>query len=63
VDPEEFVEAGDRGAVIGRSRGLVRASGRTFDVRVVHVRTARGGKLARLDAYVDTPAMLQALEA
>lgn len=61
VDPEEFVEADDHVVVIGRSRGTTKATGRPFNVRAVHVWQVREGRLVRLDVYLDTPAMMEAL--
>jgi ketosteroid isomerase-like protein len=63
VEPQEFVEAGDRVAVIARTRGRVRANGSEFDVRAVHVWTLKGEKVLRFEAYIDTPGMLRALGA
>jgi ketosteroid isomerase-like protein len=63
VDPEEFVEADDHVVVIGRSRGTAKATGQPFNVRAVHVWQVRDGRLLRLDVYLDTPAMMEALAA
>ena len=62
LDVEEFVRAGDHLIVLGYSRGRVKASGRHFEVRAVHVWTVRNGKAVRFEAYIDTPQMLHALE-
>lgn len=59
--PDEFFAAGDEVIVIGRLRGRTRASGRSFDVRVVHIWTVRERRVVRFAAYIDTPAMLAAL--
>ena len=61
VEPEEFVEAGDRVVAVGRTRGRVRVTGEEFDVRAVHVWALRGGKVVRFEAYIDTPKMREAL--
>jgi ketosteroid isomerase-like protein len=63
VDPEEFVEAEDHVVVIGRSHGTVKATGRPFDVRAVHVWQLHDARLLRLEVYLDTPAMVEALAA
>ena len=62
----EFVEAGSCVVALGRTRGLARATGQAFDVRAVHVWTlgdpdAGSDRITRLEAYIDTPAMLDAL--
>lgn len=61
VEIEEFIEAGDRVVAIGRTRGTVRGTGTSFDVRVAHVWTVKDGKAVKFEAYIDTPAMLRAL--
>ena len=48
---------------VGRTRGVVRATGAPFDVAEVHVFTLAGGRVTRFEAYLDTPAMLAALAA
>jgi ketosteroid isomerase-like protein len=62
VEPQEFIEAGDNIVVTGRVSGTVNANGNAFDLRVVHVWTIQDGKARRFEAYIDTPAMLKALE-
>ena len=58
---EEFVDAGDKVIVIGKTRGRVLATGAEFNIRAVHVWTVKGGKGVRFEPNVDTPKMLQAL--
>jgi ketosteroid isomerase-like protein len=58
---DEFVDAGDRVIVIGSTRGHVRATGATFNIRAVHVWTVKGGRGVRFEPNVDTPKMLEAL--
>jgi uncharacterized protein len=62
VEVEEIVSAGDRVVVIGRTRGTVRDGGTPFDIRAVHVWQIVDGKILRFEAYIDTPAILAALE-
>lgn len=61
VDVDEYVEAGDQVVVIGASRGTVRASGKPFHVRLVHVWSLKDGRVVRYESYIDTPKMLEAL--
>jgi hypothetical protein len=61
VSIERFIEAGDHVIVVGRTRGTVRASGQAFDVAIAHVWTLDGRQAVRWEAYIDTPAMLDAL--
>jgi ketosteroid isomerase-like protein len=63
VQPEEIFEAGDHVVVLGRTQGRARSSGQPFAVRIVHLWTFRAGQVVRFEAYIDTPAMLQALGA
>jgi ketosteroid isomerase-like protein len=58
---DEYIEAGDHVVVIGRSRGVVRANGKEFDVRLAHVWSLRDGRVVRLESYIDTSKMLEAL--
>ncbi|WP_179382496.1 nuclear transport factor 2 family protein [Streptomyces sp. SA15] len=62
VEPEELVEAGERVVEIGRSRGLVKGTGREFDVREVHVWELRNDKVVSFQSHIDTPEMLRVLE-
>ena len=61
VEVEEIISAGDHVVVIARTRGTARTSGASFDVRAVHVWTVVDGSIRRFEAYIDTPAMLLAL--
>jgi ketosteroid isomerase-like protein len=61
VTIERYIDAGDHVAAVGRTRGHVRAGGAPFDVPVVHVWTVRDQRIARLEVYIDTPAMREAL--
>ena len=58
-----FADGAGHVVQVGRTRGTVRATGAPFDVAEVHVFTLAGGRVARFEAYVDTPAMLAALDA
>lgn len=60
---EEYVEAGEQVVAIGRLRGKVKTTGKSFDIRIVHLWTVRQSRLVRFQAYIDTPAMLEALGA
>ena len=46
---------------MGRTRGRTRERGIAFDLAIVHVWTVRGGRITRLEVYIDTPAMQEAL--
>jgi len=63
VEPEEIVEAGDRIVMLGWSNGTVRASGRRFHVRAIHVWSLANGKAHRLECTSTPPAQLAALRA
>lgn len=62
VEPERILDAGEHTVMVGRSKGRAWSSEARFDVPVVHVWTARDGKLARLEVHMDTARMLEALE-
>lgn len=61
IEPGQFFEAGDTVVQIGRSKGIVKATGRAFDVAVVHLLTVHDDKIVRFDSYVDTRAIRAAL--
>ena len=61
VEPDEFIEAGERVVAMGHTRGRVRATDETFEVRAVHVWTLRERKVVGFEAYIDTPKMREAL--
>ena len=61
VSVERFIEAGDDIVVVGRTRGTVNATRRPFDVPIAHVWRIVDGRATRWEAYIDTPAMLEAL--
>jgi ketosteroid isomerase-like protein len=58
---EELVEAGDDVIMVGRSRGTIQANGEPYEVRLVDVIRLRDGKIRRLDIFLDTPAVLEAM--
>lgn len=60
-EPAEFISAGADVVASGRLRGRARATGRAFDLSIVHLWTVREGLIVRFAAYIDTPAMLAAL--
>jgi ketosteroid isomerase-like protein len=62
VTVERTIDAGDRVVAVGRTHGTVNATGAPFDVAVVHVWTLNEGRIAAFEAYIDTPAMLAALD-
>jgi uncharacterized protein len=59
---EDFFEAGNTVVATARTRGRVRSNDVRFDLRSVHVWTIRGAKAVGIQFYLDTPAMLAALE-
>ncbi|HMF03797.1 MAG TPA: nuclear transport factor 2 family protein [Acidimicrobiia bacterium] len=61
VTVENLFSAGDHVVQTGRTRGTVVANGTTFDVPEAHVWEVRDGKVTAFHAYIDTPAMLEAL--
>lgn len=62
VAVEEIYEAGDHVVQIGFTRGTVNATGVAFDVREAHVWEICDGKAVSFRSYIDTPAMLAALD-
>ena len=59
---DEFIDDEEGHIVaVGHTRGVVRATGREFEVPAVHVWTIREGKAVKFEAYVDTFQMRVAL--
>ena len=61
VEMRTFVDAGERVVAVGRTRGIALDTRRAFDVNAVHVWTVVDGRATRLEAFIDTPAMLAAI--
>ena len=62
VDPDQFIDDEDGHVVaVGHTRGIVRATGREFEVPAVHVWTIEEGKAVKFEAYIDAFQMRVAL--
>jgi uncharacterized protein len=62
VEPDEFLEAGDRVVALGNHHGKVK-DGDSFDARFAMVWTMRDGKAASFKEYTDTAPIDRALQA
>jgi ketosteroid isomerase-like protein len=62
ADPDEFLDAGEQVVVLGRYRGVAKATGKTLDVPFVHVWTLRDGRAVRFRQFLDTAGWVAALE-
>jgi uncharacterized protein len=62
VTVDHLIDAGSHVMAVGRTRGRTRKGGVAFDVEIAHVWTVCDARIARFEAYIDTPAMLQTLE-
>ena len=58
---ERFVDTGERVVAIGRTRGVARSTGRSFDAPVAHVWTIQDDLVVRAEFHVDAPSLLAAL--
>ena len=58
---ERFIDAGDQVVALGRTQGVTRQGGQSYDVPIAHVWTVRDGLLARAQFCIDNPTMLAAL--
>ena len=63
LEPEEYVDAGERVAVIVHQRGRAKSSGATVEMRFGQVWTFRDGKVARSQLYADPNEALAAVGA
>jgi uncharacterized protein len=62
VTIERVIDGGDRIAVIGRGHGIIKGTGRGFDVPIMHLWEFRDGPAVRLEIVLDVPTMRAALE-
>ncbi len=60
IEPEEYLDAGEKVVVVARNRATGKGSGVELDQRFAFVWTVRGGKLARLRVYEDRSEALEA---
>jgi ketosteroid isomerase-like protein len=60
VTIEELIDAGDRVVVVTHHRGRGRASGVEVDTRFYEVYALHGGKVSRVDEYIDRAEALEA---
>jgi ketosteroid isomerase-like protein len=58
---DQFLDARDHVVAIGRTRGTVNATGKTYDVPVSHVFHLVDGKIVQIAFHIDNPTMLAAL--
>ena len=59
-EPTAFVAEGDRVVVLGRERGRVKGTGKTFDNEWALVFTLSGGKVTGFQCYENTAAVAEA---
>lgn len=52
--PEEFLDAGGTVVVLGRYRGICKATGLAMDAQMAHVWRVADGKAVRFQQYTDT---------
>jgi ketosteroid isomerase-like protein len=60
LEPERFLDAGDRVVVFARMVGRGGASGAPFELETTHVLTIHAGRVASLHAYRDRSEALEA---
>jgi uncharacterized protein len=60
--PPEFVAQGDRVLVVGIATGKIKATNKAFKDEWVFDIKVRGGKLTRIQEYIDTQALARASE-
>jgi ketosteroid isomerase-like protein len=60
IEPEEFIDSGERVVVPFRFKAKARASGIEFEEHWVHIWSLRDGKAVRLDQYTDRTAAFEA---
>ncbi len=63
VEPEEYIEGGDRVVAMGKYSGTYKATGKSFRADFAHVWKIENGKAVRFTQYVDTLLVHRALQA
>ena len=61
VEPNEFLDAGDKIVTLGNYSGTYKATGRSMSVPFAHVWTVSGGKVIKFVQYTDTLKVSEAL--
>lgn len=61
VTVERMINGGDRVAIIGRILGIVRITGKSFDVPIMHLWRFEDALAIRLEIVIDVPTMQAAL--
>jgi uncharacterized protein len=59
---ERVIDGSDRIAVIGRGHGTIKATGRHFDVPIMHLWKLQDGLAVRLEIVLDVPTIHAALK-
>ena len=54
VVPDDLLDAGDAVVVLGRYKGVYKATGRALDAQLVHVWRIEDGKVVAFQQYTDT---------
>ena len=63
AEPGEFLDAGAQVVVVGRYRGVAKATRKQLDVPFVHIWTLEDDKAIRFRQYLDTAGWVEALRA
>jgi uncharacterized protein len=58
---ERLIDGSDRIAVVGRGHGIIKGTGRSFDVPLMHLWEFQDGLAVRLEIVLDVPTMQAAL--
>ena len=62
VVPDDLLDAGDAVVVLGRYKGVFKATGRALDAQLVHVWRVEDGKVVAFQQYTDTLQAAQVIE-
>ena len=54
VVPDEFLDAGDTVVMLGRYKGICKATGKPLDAQTCHVWRVKDGKAVHFQQYTDT---------
>ena len=61
-EPQEFIAQGDQVAVVGRYKGKVKTTSKTWDAAWVMIFTFKNGKIVRFREYTDSAQLVKAYQ-
>ncbi|MGH9820493.1 MAG: nuclear transport factor 2 family protein, partial [Pyrinomonadaceae bacterium] len=61
-EPKEFIAQGDKVVVLGRSKAVVKSTGRSYETDWVHIFSVHDGKITSFHEFFDSAAATRAFQ-